>query len=386
MATLRGDGKEGHKYNGKMISFGCSVTAGSELEIANKLFDGDNKARYEYSKKHRYESSLVDSFKYWKNVYAKIEDWNPIVWEDVEWQYWGIHSGFPQMVADHYNFEHENYATPGAGPMWNIYRAMELIHKEKIQANNVILFGIPHSARQHYYIKERHIHSPNQIRSHNEFFVAKNDVEKTIHYVPTLQPRNVHEEGLRKIWNNPYNEYERLIHGLYGLFSLCRLKNIRIFFYGTTDHGKLFTKIPMHETLQEFLQKAHPTTKIEYSPIEHLKNGIRAPDYEEVREQIKTLCSMAEEMSEYCLYKTDKRKKYPDKDDVLVNIDHYNVLHWLEQDTNSRTKWIHTDMPEKQIRNYEEFEAGFYNPYGHPNFKGHRLIADAMIHALRGKL
>ena len=108
MATLRGEGKEGHKYNGKMFSFGCSVTAGSELEIANKLFDGDNKARYEYSIKYKYENLLVDSLNYWEST-TQIEDDPKQVWEDREWQYWGIHSGFPQMVADHYNYEHDSW-------------------------------------------------------------------------------------------------------------------------------------------------------------------------------------------------------------------------------------------------------------------------------------
>ena len=386
MATLSGKNQAEPRYNGKMFSFGCSVAAGSELEIANRLFEGDERKRLEASQLYQYENALVDSFDYWDNI-PNVEDDHKQVWEDTEWQLWGAHSKdcYTTMVAEHFNFEFKNYAQPGSGPNWNIQRCMELIHRNEIQPHNVILFGISHSARQHYYTKERHIHATHNVSSQNDKLVPDSEVEKTVHYIPTMQPRNAFEDGLRKIWNNPYNEYEKLIHGLYGLFTYCKLREIKIFFYGTTDHGKLFTKIPQHETLQQFLHKAHPTTMWKYQPVELLRNGVRAPDYEEVRNQINTLCNMAEEMSEYALYKTDKRKDY-EIEGKLINIKHYNVLHWIEQETNQRTKWVHTDLMDRKINNYEEFIEGYYNPYGHPNKKGHRIIADAMTRELRGKI
>ena len=360
----------------KLHWFGCSVTAGAELETANRL-GVSHKDWYEWSLKHPGEGSAIwNHHKY----HQFVQDENPsppdftaiqkhgIQYDWYDWCYWGLKSGFPRLVSDALGLKYQNWAEGGSDVGWQINYAVQKVRQGVIESGDTLIFGITNPSRHHYWTRASSFKAAP--RSRNADIVKAKDIHDMRFNLPG-QITNAYEEGYWDIWLNKFNEYEKTFNALYYLYNVCQNQGVRLLLYATVEGGQMFH---VKHDWREYIYKQEPTLSKAYSSVQWADRGsVRLPKFEDAHQMVENLWEIKKEL-----------------DPLVLHHDYsgsYGVYGWIKykliQEGREPSKNFRL---EKQALTYEEYCKGNLMPFGHPNHEAQQIVADIMTPLIKEKI
>ena len=130
-------------YN-RIVSYGCSFTAGSELTDHAVLGMSDSEfLEYVRSRKITYAAQLYEEMKLPEGIKEQIAQSNAA-------------ASWPNMIAAHFNIPHENRAIGGSSLSNAVHKVLQDYHNGNIQSEDLVLIGATSPARWFQFLEDGH--------------------------------------------------------------------------------------------------------------------------------------------------------------------------------------------------------------------------------------
>lgn len=126
----------------RIVSYGCSFTAGSELYDHHGLEMTEDQLRQFVSKR-----KITGSYQLYKELKTVPEIINNITENNAK-------LSWPNYVARHFNVYHENRAVPGSALSHTVYKILSDLHTAQITPTDLILVGLTTPTRWFQFLSD----------------------------------------------------------------------------------------------------------------------------------------------------------------------------------------------------------------------------------------